>query len=367
MSAALQRAGQRANVNPAAGVAQADRIGQATAVEQARAVAEVAAAVQVARQFPREMARVIEDVEEACADYELAKEAFYQVQNRGTGPSVHLARELARIFGNFQYGVHELRRDDDAGESEVQAFAWDVERNTRSSRTFVNPHVRMAGGERKALVDVQDIYLSNQNTGARAVRETILSSLPKKITRYAEDLCRATLERGPGGKSLEQRREEAAEAFARGNVTRPMLEKRLGKPFATWTPADVASLVVLYESLQRGEITKDEAFPDGVGTAVRGTEIAGQAPAGPKATQTQMGRIHGLLKDRDIESDVAIRQAISTIIGRELASRRDLLRTEADKVIAELEKTGPPPPTGEQQTQLPDGDPGPAEPDGGEQ
>ena len=366
MTGALQRAGQRANVNPAAGVAQADRIGQATAVEQARAVAEVAAAVQVARQFPREMARVIEDVEDACNDYELAKEAFYQVQNRGTGPSVHLARELARIFGNFQYGVHELRRDDESGESEVQAFAWDVERNTRSSRTFVNPHVRMVGGERKALVDVTDIYLSNQNVGARAVRETILSSLPKKVTRYAEELCRATLERGPGGKTVEQRREEAVEAFGRNNITRPILEKRLGKPCATWTAADIASRGVLYESLRRGGISRDEAFPDGVGTAVRGTEIAAKAPAGPKATPTQMGRIHAMLKDINVESDDGVRQAISTIIGRELASRRDLLRTEADTVIAKLEQTGPPAPAGEQQEQLPDGDPGPAEPTGDE-
>jgi hypothetical protein len=63
----------------------------------------------------------------------LANRAFYSVPNRGNGPSVHLARELARIWGNLDYGVKELRRDDAAGESEVLAFAWDQQTNVRSS------------------------------------------------------------------------------------------------------------------------------------------------------------------------------------------------------------------------------------------
>lgn len=88
---------------------------------------------------------------------------------------------------------------------------------------------------------------------------------------------------------------------------------------------------------------------------------AAKAPAAKKANQGQMKRIHGLLKDRNVESDDGVRQAISAIIGRELASRRDLLEAEADAVIAKLEETGPPPPPPNE-----DGDPGPAEPAGDE-
>jgi len=101
-------------------VAAPTRISQMTAVEQARAVAEVQAAVIVAQQCPRDMARADFEMQDACS---LASQSFYTVPNRGHGPSVHLMRELARIWGNVQYGVHELRRDDEAGESEVQAFA----------------------------------------------------------------------------------------------------------------------------------------------------------------------------------------------------------------------------------------------------
>jgi hypothetical protein len=152
---------------------------QATAVEQSRAIAEVAAAVQVAQQCPRDMRRAWAEMEEACRRYDLADRAFYQVVNRGRGPSVHLARELARIWGNLDYGVHELSRDDLRGMSEIRAYAWDQQTNVRSSRTFQVPHLRMvkdkATGtqERKPLVDLQDVYLNNQNIGARAVCSTV--------------------------------------------------------------------------------------------------------------------------------------------------------------------------------------------------
>src|SRR6185369_10701708 len=116
---------------------------QATAVEQARAVAEVAAAVQVAQMNPRDMNRAWAEMRAACDRLGLAEQAFYKVPNRGTGPSVHLARELARIWGNLDYGVHELSRDDVRAMSEVRAFAWDQQTNVRSSRTFQVPHQRM--------------------------------------------------------------------------------------------------------------------------------------------------------------------------------------------------------------------------------
>jgi hypothetical protein len=347
VTAALEQVGRRAIATP-------DRVGQQTAVEQARAVAEVAAAVQVARQFPREMDRVLEDVREACADYDLAREAFYAVQNRGEGPSVHLARELARIFGNFQYGVHEMSRDDDAGMSEVQAFAWDVERNTRQSRTFQNPHVRMKDGRRVPLIDVQDIYLSNQNVGARAVREVILTELPKKLVRLAERLCRETLEAGPEGSTVESRRKEALEAFASGpKISEQQLVKRVGKPVKQWTAQDIASLEVLYGSMRRGEVTAEEAF-GGAEPSVTGAEILAQGqqpPVGAKATQGQLAKIHAILKDHGIESDEAVRKAIADILGRPPASRTTLTKVDADKVVEHLEKLPQPPaPQGDEQS-----------------
>ena len=98
---------------------------QTTAVEQARAIAEVQAAVVVAQNCPRDISRAVAEMRDACGRMALASRAFYAVPNRGNGPTVHLARELARIWGNLDYAVRELRRDDEAGVSEILASAWD--------------------------------------------------------------------------------------------------------------------------------------------------------------------------------------------------------------------------------------------------
>jgi hypothetical protein len=237
------------------------RVTQATAVEQARAVAEVAAAVQVAQMHPRDIQRAWAEMQAACSRSGLAGRAFYSVPNRGSGPSVHLARELARIWGNMDYGVHELHRDDDRGMSEIRAYAWDQQTNMRSSRTFQVPHAKMAGGQRRPLTDLQDIYLSNQNIGARAVRETILAALPADFVEEAKDRCRRTLEHGDG-KPLVERIDEMVAAFkATLGVTVPQIERRLERKRGLWTAVDVADLGVVFRSIQRREATVEEEFP----------------------------------------------------------------------------------------------------------
>lgn len=260
-------------------------LGQMTAVEQARAVAEVQAAVVVAQQVPRNMGAATADMRDACGRLGLANRAFYSVPNRGNGPSVHLARELARIFGNVQYGVHELRRDDAAGISEVQAFAWDVEKNVRSTRTLIIPHARMkkVNGKqvRDPLSDLADVYLNNQNIGARAVRECIFTVLPAWFVDEAVDLCRGTLQNGEG-KPLAQRVDEAVKAFASIGIKVAQLEESVGKKRSSWQPGDIAELVVVYQSIQRGDVSKDDAFPTGVSVEeITGRTVDPQPATGP--------------------------------------------------------------------------------------
>lgn len=230
---------------------------QATAVEQARAVAEVAAAVQVAQQCPRDMRRAWAEMEEACRRYSLAERAFYQVPSRGRGPSVHLARELGRIWGNLDAGVHELSRDDVRGMSEIRAYAWDQQTNVRTSRTFQVPHRRMGGGA--TLTDLTDIYLNNQNIGARAVRECIFAALPADYVERAQDICRETLQKGDGTPLLD-RIAKMVDAFAGIGVKVGQIETRLGRPRGQWTAVDVADLLVTFRSISKNETTADAEF-----------------------------------------------------------------------------------------------------------
>jgi hypothetical protein len=252
---------------------------QTTAVEQARAVAEVAAAVRVAQEVPRDTRRAFAEMQDACARIGLAERSFYRVPNRGTGPSVHLARELARVWGNVDYGVHELSRDDERGISEIRAYAWDQQTNVRSSRTFQVPHRRMGGGAK--LTDLTDIYLNNQNIGARAVRETILSVLPRDYVDEAIERCRVTLQTGgDGAPPLQDRIGRLVDRFReQAGVTLAQLERKAGKKRGQWTPVDVADLTVIGRSIAAGETTAADEFPDAPLTA--------ESLAGPTVGQWQ--------------------------------------------------------------------------------
>ena len=243
------------------------RLGQATAVEQSRAVAEVEAAIVVAMRHPRSVPAAVEAMRETCKQTRLAERAFFRFP-RGkddngktqfvTGASVHLARELARVWGNFQYGISELARD--ADRSEMVAFAWDVQTNTRNSSTFIVPHARDTKAGVKQLEDLRDIYENNANAGARRVREAIFASLPTWFVEEAKELCSRTISEG-GGKPLAQRVADAIATFGNIGITVGQLEAKTGTPSAKWTEHDVAQLSVIYRSVQRGEIRKDDEFP----------------------------------------------------------------------------------------------------------
>lgn len=256
---------------------------QGTLVEQSRAIAEVAAAVQVAQQFPRDVDEARAEMVDLCTRLPIAERAFYDVPNRGTGMSVHIARELARIWGNNDHGVRELRRDDEQGVSEMTVWAWDQQKNKRATRSFIVPHVRMVKGERKVLTDVQDIYLANMNIGARAVREAIFEMLPGWFVAEAEERLRNTLETG-GGKPIEDRIVEAIAGFARIDVDVKLLEKRVGKKSADWDGRDLAALARAYTAITVDGIRKSEFFaeepvkvPGAEQSRVSGTESGGVA------------------------------------------------------------------------------------------
>ncbi|MEU4570806.1 hypothetical protein [Micromonospora sp. NPDC023956] len=253
-------------------------LGQATAIEQSRAVAEVQAAVVAAKQMPRDTDRAQADMRRSCGEPALASRAFFSFPRSGeavSGPSIHLARELARCWGNIQYGIAELRRDDAAGISEMQAFAWDVETNTRSASIFIVPHRKDTKRGVKDITDLRDIYENNANQGARRVREAIFAVLPQWFTEEAQELCRKTLT-SASGRDLEQRIATAVEQFGRMDITQQQLEEKVGQPRALWNGEDVADLGVLFQSLKRREITRDEAFPPAMVTAA---DITGEKRA----------------------------------------------------------------------------------------
>ncbi|MGH3992428.1 MAG: hypothetical protein ACRDSN_08185 [Pseudonocardiaceae bacterium] len=336
---------------------QPGRVGQGTAIEQSRAAAEVFASVMSAKQAPRDQQLALRSMKEVCGMKELAERAFFRFSRGGsqvTGPTVHLARELARCWGNIHYGVSELRRDDEHGQSEMQAFAWDLETNARAASIFIVPHTRDKRGGAEPLTEARDIYENNANAGARRVREAIYSVLPLWFVEQAQELCRATLTSG-GGKPLQQRIAEVIDYFGRVGVGEQQLADKVGKAATQWTELDLAPLGVIYRSIKNGEVSRDDEFPPAT-AKVTAADLTGRAPdAQPvpevpaadeqprKAQAPQMRRIFALLKQRGIGEDGRL-AAASMALKRDVGSFKDLTADDAAQLIARLEQVDKAPP-----------------------
>lgn len=158
-----------------------------------REISIIQGMIFMAKQFPRDELSAKNRVMNACKRKELAMQAIYKYARGGNnieGPSIRLAETLARAWGNIEYGQNELEQGE--GESVVEAFAWDLETNTRQSKRFTVPHKRMTKKGEVLLTDPRDIYENNANSGARRVRACILGLIPGDIVDAAVDECKKT-------------------------------------------------------------------------------------------------------------------------------------------------------------------------------
>jgi hypothetical protein len=220
-------------------------------VEQQRAIAETKAAMIIAKQFPRDINQAIKNIETACKRPALAEQAVYEYARGGsdiTGPSIRLAEAMAQAWGNVQFGIRELSQAN--GESTVEAFAWDIENNTRQVKVFQVAHQRFTRKGGYALKDPRDIYELVANNGARRLRACILGVIPGDVTetalKQAEDTILKSVDLSPEGVA------KVVDAFQRFGVNQAMIEKRIQTNISAITARKVVSLRRIYNSLNDG-------------------------------------------------------------------------------------------------------------------
>jgi hypothetical protein len=224
----------------------------AVAIESERAIAEAQGRLLIAKRFPRDEAAAFARAMDACRRPSLADVANYRFPRGGQsveGPSIRLAEELARCWGNIAYGIRELSRRE--GESEMEAFAWDQQTNVISTQTFTVRHLRDKRGGPEALKDERDIYEVTANMGARRLRARILAVLPPDLVDAAVEQCRETMKNG-SDKPLADRIREMTQAFTKLGVTAEMLAGRLGRQLDTATPDDLADMRGIYQGIRDG-------------------------------------------------------------------------------------------------------------------
>lgn len=216
-----------------------------------RSIAEVQAAMMIARMNPRDPIAAMDRILNACTRPTLADAAVYTYSKGGSdvsGPSIRLAEAMAQAWGNMQFGIREL--DQAGGESTVQAYAWDVETNTRREVTFQVPHVRFTKRGSYKLEDPRDVYELVANQGSRRLRACILAILPGDVTEAAVSQCETTMKtKADTSPEAMQKMVVAYEAFG---VTRDQIEKRIQRRLDAIQPAQVVSLKKIYASLRDG-------------------------------------------------------------------------------------------------------------------
>ena len=257
----IEKVREPSNVNPFAKPAD-ERIAAGTvAIESERAIAEAQGRLVIAKRFPRDRAKAWAAIMEECKRPGLAEEALYSFPRGGQtveGPSIRLAEVLARCWGNIDFGLRELSRR--GNESEMEAYAWDLETNTRSPQQFIVRHIRDTRGGGKALTDERDIYEIGANQGARRMRARILALIPGDVIDDAVAQCRKTLE-GGGGVPLADRVKSMLSAFAEMGIASQRVEERLGHSLSSITAAELVDLKGAYKAIRDNVAKADEVFP----------------------------------------------------------------------------------------------------------
>jgi hypothetical protein len=186
-----------------------------------------------------------------------------------------LLEAVAQQWGNIDSGTVELERR--AGQSEMLAYAIDLESNVRDSKRWVVKHWRDTQSGGYALRDERDVYEATANQAARRKRACLLAVIPSDVVDAAVEQCKETLKTKV--QLTPQRIASLAKKFHdEFGVTTPMLEKRLQRRLDTMTPAQMVQLSRVYTSLRDGMSVAADWFE------VAETDATGPAKAaGPPA------------------------------------------------------------------------------------
>lgn len=282
---------------------------------QQREIAEVQGAMIIAKRFPRNPIEAMDKILQACTRPTLAEGALYSYSKGGsdvTGPSIRLAEVAAQAWGNVQFGIRELEQR--VGESTVEAFAWDIETNTRQVKVFQVRHIRHTRQGTKKLEDPRDVYELVANQGARRLRACILGVIPGDVIETAVKQCEETL-RASADTSPEAIKKLQA-AFEPFGVTKEQIEKRIQCRIEAIRPAQIVQMKKIYASLRdgmsgpadwfeetvQGEVQQQPASASLRDKVKQRAGSAAKAPAGPGDGLTKADVLAALQAATDVDA-----------------------------------------------------------------
>jgi len=236
-----------------------------------RATAEVQAAYVIAKKFPRNQHESYQNIIQACKRPYLAEQSMYAYPRGGqlvTGPSIRLAESMAQYWGNIDCGIREVSQSN--GVSVAEAYAIDLQTNTRVTKTFHVKHERHTKKGINRLTDPRDIYEMVANQGARRLRACILGIIPGDVVEAAVNQCKHTME--TSDIPLADRVRKMVTAFDELGVKVEHLEKRLGHNLDAIIAQELVTLTGIYKSIKDGMAKREDFFEIASKAAVESKE-----------------------------------------------------------------------------------------------
>lgn len=290
---------------------QFQEISTARAAEAARA--EIESAILIALKFKRNENQARQDLLNSCKRVGFAEKAMYSFprfdKEAGerkdiTGPSVNLAREAARLWGNIRWGFVVIA--DSETQRSIEGYAFDMQTNIRVSEQATFKKEGWLGKGKWGVLNERGIRELTSRMAAFAIRNSLLQVIPKDLTDEAMETVEDTL-RDETTKDPKAAKNKVMDSFNDIGVPVGELEKLLKHSMDTVSPAELTRLRKIYKSIDDGqsvwadylkqadepqpEKAKKTAAPAASTNETSASAPADSQPAKPAAEPQQPGRV----------------------------------------------------------------------------
>lgn len=248
---------------------QVDEMGGGELAAVSREQSEIQSAIIIAKKFPRNEQAAFVKINKSLERPRLAEAACYSFPRGGKaveGPSVDLARELARCWGNIRFGLRVVSVDDEM--VHIKGYAYDMENNSYVEAEdkflkLIQRKNKATGATEWVTPDERDLRELMNRKGAILVRNCILQVVPSDLVDDAIKKSKETLTKAEKGQ-LEANREDTIKklllAFDKQGVTVEMLNKYLSHDIAKIDAAELADLKGVWKSINDGQAKREDIF-----------------------------------------------------------------------------------------------------------
>jgi hypothetical protein len=266
---------------------------------------ELQAGIITAKKWPRDEVEAIKKMRRSFSYVSMAEAAYYSLTRGNTeisGESVRAAEEIARCWGNLDFGFLVLEHTEE--EFTLKGYAVDMESNTRAQ--FFGKYKNLIQRKDKKNVtqwikpdELQFRELAN-NYGARLYRNAILKLIPFYVKDEIEAICEDTLRKAskltPGDNKRAGLIANMVKNFASYGVTQAALEAKAGNKLAECDDETLQNLWEIGRGIAKKETTVEAHFP-GLQKAQPQKAASAEPKTEPKETPPYSESIRMLLEE----------------------------------------------------------------------